>query len=459
MHVEIQVALNFVISYLYNKLPRRRVNLFGEELERALREKFNGHWYPEKPMRGSAYRCIKTGTGSVDPVLDTAARESGIPVQDILENLPQELAVWVDPGEVSYRIGEKGAVRILYNESMAQSALNASAAAAAAAAAAATSCGSSSPDDDLDTEVRKTFNPDAQCFRPIQNALGNLTISCTAPKVCLSPYQNGSGLSTSPPPANPPARQGQQPPPQPPKSTNAPANGVPAPVAAPQESTSPTNAKSSSNSTAPFIGRPPAPPLTFTTATFAQTKFGSTKLKSSSKRANRMSPTEFSNYIKQRALQQQQTQQQPGFVVGSNRPRSLSPNPQQQSQDFFFPAAGRQYLQYPTAQYHPHHQQPHHMQSELHFPQHQKQFPPRSFMDGHLPTTLPAGATNSSSSNMLLTSISPNSSLVPPGATSPAGNNNPSSGQDSGKQQLLDGLGFGLPTYQPGQYQHLLVAN
>lgn len=40
MHIEVQVALNFVISYLYNKLPRRRVNIFGEELEKALKDKF-----------------------------------------------------------------------------------------------------------------------------------------------------------------------------------------------------------------------------------------------------------------------------------------------------------------------------------------------------------------------------------------------------------------------------------
>lgn len=51
MHMEVQVALNFVISYLYNKLPRRRVNLFGEELEKALKDKFQGHWYPEKPFK------------------------------------------------------------------------------------------------------------------------------------------------------------------------------------------------------------------------------------------------------------------------------------------------------------------------------------------------------------------------------------------------------------------------
>lgn len=115
MHIEVSVALNFVISYLYNKLPRRRVNIFGEELEKCLTEKFAGHWYPEKPYRGSAYRCIKTGS-PIDPVFEKASRESGVAIQDILENLPQDLAVWVDPGEVSYRIGEKGAVKILYNE-------------------------------------------------------------------------------------------------------------------------------------------------------------------------------------------------------------------------------------------------------------------------------------------------------------------------------------------------------
>lgn len=29
MQLEIKVALNFIISYLYNKLPRRRADLFG----------------------------------------------------------------------------------------------------------------------------------------------------------------------------------------------------------------------------------------------------------------------------------------------------------------------------------------------------------------------------------------------------------------------------------------------
>lgn len=53
MQLEIQIALNYVINFLYNKLPRRRVNIFGEELEKALKDKFQGHWYPEKPFKVS----------------------------------------------------------------------------------------------------------------------------------------------------------------------------------------------------------------------------------------------------------------------------------------------------------------------------------------------------------------------------------------------------------------------
>ncbi|XP_055709505.1 protein Tob1-like [Phlebotomus papatasi] len=282
MHIEIQVALNFVISYLYNKLPRRRVNLFGEELEKALKDKFQGHWYPEKPFKGSAFRCLKTGDPT-DAVLDRAARESGVPINDILENLPSELAVWVDPGEVSYRIGEKGAIKILFSESNEHHEDSSSA----------------------DREVTKTFNPEAQCFRPIDavnSSFGTLSIS---PKT--SP--NGSPLAST---GSPTFKNGAL--------TTSPAPG--------------TGAHS-------FLPRTQAP-LTFTTATFAQTKFGSTKLKTSSKRANRqfpcrMSPTEFSNYIKQRAMQQQQLHHSHnhngsngnhlGPIGPASPSRSISPNP------------------------------------------------------------------------------------------------------------------------------------
>uniref|UniRef100_A0A3Q0RMZ6 Transducer of ERBB2, 2 n=1 Tax=Amphilophus citrinellus TaxID=61819 RepID=A0A3Q0RMZ6_AMPCI len=115
MHLEVKVALNFIVSYLYNKLPRRRADLFGEELERILVARFEGHWYPEAPLRGSAFRCIHLGAPR-DPVVELAAKRSGLDTEEVRANVPAELSVWIDPYEVSYQIGEKGAVKVLYLE-------------------------------------------------------------------------------------------------------------------------------------------------------------------------------------------------------------------------------------------------------------------------------------------------------------------------------------------------------
>lgn len=262
MHIEVQVALNFVISYLYNKLPRRRVNIFGEELEKALKEKFKGHWYPEKPFKGSAFRCLKTGD-PVDPVLEKAAKESGVPIQDVLENLPQELAVWVDPGEVSYRIGEKGAVKVLFSES-------------------------ADPQDEssADREVTKTFNPEAQCFRPIDAVGCSLSGLSLSPKA-MTPFNSSANGSVVTQLISSVANGGPVP-----NGNNANgkiANAIGGHLSSPSSGSSPTPLGSYKGSPSPvpsFIPRTTAP-LTFTTATFAQTKFGSTKLKTSSKRANR----------------------------------------------------------------------------------------------------------------------------------------------------------------------------
>ncbi|XP_013774696.1 protein Tob1-like [Limulus polyphemus] len=250
MHVEVQVALNFLISFLYNKLPRRRVNQFGEELEKALRQKFIGHWYPERPMKGSGYRCLKT-IPPLDPVFGAAAMQSGMNLPDIQENLPKELSIWIDPGEVSYRLGEKGSVKGLYSEG-----------------------GSDSCQESQKYDISRTFNPDAQCFNPVDH----VTTHLNEISLCVPPSPiNSDSISVF-------------------KSNNS------------------VNVFHS-NST---------PPTIFTTATFAQTKFGSTKLKSVGKRSHRLSPTEFNSYIKQRATGQQTQQnyfpQQRQQVLSTSNP-------------------------------------------------------------------------------------------------------------------------------------------
>lgn len=218
MQLEIKVALNFIISYLYNKLPRRRADLFGEELERLLKKKYEGHWYPEKPLKGSGFRCVHIGE-MVDPVVELAAKRSGLAVEDVRANVPEELSVWIDPFEVSYQIGEKGTVKVLYLDD---------------------SEGGGAPE--LDKEIKSSFNPDAQVFVPIGS--------------------QDSSLSNSPSPSF-----GQSP--------------------------SPT-----------FIPRS-AQPITFTTASFAATKFGSTKMKKGGGASNSVS------VVGSGASGQQPPQQQP----------------------------------------------------------------------------------------------------------------------------------------------------
>ena len=82
--------------------------MLGEQMLEHLRVKFQGHWYPERPTKGSAYRSIRISKEKVDKVLVNAAIDVGLDLQEILDTLPNDLTIWIDPGEVSYRIGEKG---------------------------------------------------------------------------------------------------------------------------------------------------------------------------------------------------------------------------------------------------------------------------------------------------------------------------------------------------------------
>lgn len=99
-------------------------------------------------------------------------------------------------------------------------------------------------DYNADREVTKTFNPEAQCFRPIEivsNGLNNLTLNSNTQHDTSngsSPMYGKNGVDTSPAPATSFLHRSQE-------------------------------------------------QVVFTTATFAQTKFGSTKLKNNSKRTNR----------------------------------------------------------------------------------------------------------------------------------------------------------------------------
>ncbi|XP_018610611.1 protein BTG3-like isoform X2 [Scleropages formosus] len=89
-----------------DKLEMEKVEKFVERLTVALQEKYKGHWYPENPSKGQAFRCIRVNKfQQEDPELRRACNESGVLYTDL--GLPRELTLWVDPGEVCCRYGEK----------------------------------------------------------------------------------------------------------------------------------------------------------------------------------------------------------------------------------------------------------------------------------------------------------------------------------------------------------------
>uniref|UniRef100_A0A3B3ZGD9 Anti-proliferative protein domain-containing protein n=1 Tax=Periophthalmus magnuspinnatus TaxID=409849 RepID=A0A3B3ZGD9_9GOBI len=106
MKQEIAVVIFFLKGYLKKSHhDSKKIDLFVERLAVALQDKFKGHWYPDNPSKGQAYRCIRINKcHRQDPEIFQACQESGIQYQDL--KLPDELTLWVDPGEVCCRYEE-----------------------------------------------------------------------------------------------------------------------------------------------------------------------------------------------------------------------------------------------------------------------------------------------------------------------------------------------------------------
>lgn len=108
MKAEVQCACDFFSRLLKSReLPIQFIKLFRRRLEEILLDRFEDHWDPENPQRGSAYRCIRNNN-RFDPVVREAAKATGL--SDMTPYLPAEFTMWIDPNDVSYRIGEDGSI-------------------------------------------------------------------------------------------------------------------------------------------------------------------------------------------------------------------------------------------------------------------------------------------------------------------------------------------------------------
>ena len=116
MKLEVQSTSNFLVHLVRlskRNVSERQLGKFRDSLIEVFRRRYRDHWFPEKPFKGSGFRCIRINS-KMDPIIGQAADKCGLSSQFLHQIFHTELSVWVDPREVSYRIGENGNICILY---------------------------------------------------------------------------------------------------------------------------------------------------------------------------------------------------------------------------------------------------------------------------------------------------------------------------------------------------------
>jgi len=128
MKIEIESATNFLVDLVEKaasnskdarKFTEDQLLQFRRLIVECLTSHYHDHWHPEEPVKGSGYRCIRIN-GKVDPVIAKAGLLMGLAAQFLHRLFPSEFTMWVDPHEVSYRIGENGSICILYEDEKAK---------------------------------------------------------------------------------------------------------------------------------------------------------------------------------------------------------------------------------------------------------------------------------------------------------------------------------------------------
>lgn len=119
MRIEIKSAANFLVDLARlsssSDLNDEQLERFRGNVVDILLRHYTDHWFPDKPNRGSGYRCIRIN-GTLDPLIARAGFMMGLAMNFLRGLFPKELTMWVDPQEVAYRIGENGSICVLYEE-------------------------------------------------------------------------------------------------------------------------------------------------------------------------------------------------------------------------------------------------------------------------------------------------------------------------------------------------------
>lgn len=126
MRPEIESAANFLSNLLRlhsDVLSGDQFDLFRISMEGLLSIHYQHHWFPEKPFKGSGYRCLRINH-KMDPMIAKAGIACGLDESALRTYFPNELTMWIDPKEVSYRIGENGSICVLFDSDTEESSSN-----------------------------------------------------------------------------------------------------------------------------------------------------------------------------------------------------------------------------------------------------------------------------------------------------------------------------------------------
>jgi len=95
-------------------LESDQISRFQKHLTEILENKYEGHWYPQDPERGSAFRSLMCEHSVIDPVLEIAAKRAGI--TKLRQRLPLDLLMWIDPFSVKVQFAHSTKKTVIYEE-------------------------------------------------------------------------------------------------------------------------------------------------------------------------------------------------------------------------------------------------------------------------------------------------------------------------------------------------------
>ena len=115
MHTEIKNAATLIIS-LAQGLDEEKRDSLRDSLCSSMSHSYTDHWFPEKPNKGSAFRCIQINPHCTDVIIQNALQNCDLSFYEVSMLFKSVFTIWVDPGEVSYRIGEDGSIGVYFKD-------------------------------------------------------------------------------------------------------------------------------------------------------------------------------------------------------------------------------------------------------------------------------------------------------------------------------------------------------